>query len=87
MQGVPAAAPAPSLGPRVNVTNAAALPPGTQVILKDGMNTTVPIPALLAANTPLQLPPLPAGLYSVELAGAPDRFSIFRHPGTEMIDV
>jgi hypothetical protein len=84
------AAPAPAQpilhpGPPVNL---AALPAGTQVILIGADDAPVPgVGPLTAGPAPVPLPPLPAGLYSLQVVGSPGRETLFRQPRTEPVDV
>ena len=82
---LPAAPPFLSPGPVVNL---AALPPGTQVVLKDGDGVPVTgVDLLEAGPDPVQLPELTARLYSLEVVGDSNRFQVFRHPTTETVVV
>lgn len=74
-----------SVGPLVNL---AALPVGTQVVLKGGDNLPVPgVAPLVAGPVLVPLPELADGLYSLEVVGDPARYAMFRQPRQEPIDV
>ncbi len=65
-----------------------ALLAGTQVVLKDGQgNPVAGFPLLEAGHGPIALPPLPDGLYSLEVVDDRSRFEMFRHPGKEVVRV
>jgi uncharacterized caspase-like protein len=65
-------------GPKVYLNK---LPLGMQLVLKDGTKKVVAgVEPLVAGENPVQLPPLPPGLYLIEVADDPARKKIFSHP-------
>lgn len=83
----PAAAPiAPTLipGPMAVLAD---LPPGTELVLKDGDGPVDGAGPIIAGPDPVQLPALPPGLYTLEVVGQPEHYQDFRHPGREQVIV
>ena len=79
------AALAASSGPMVDTST---LVPGTQVLLRDGVNALVAnVPPIIAGPNAKTLPPIPDGLYSLEVVGAGGEPIIFKQPRVEPIYV
>lgn len=85
VQGPPAIAGAPTEGRLIDVS---ALPAGTQLILNGGDNTPLPGFAPLVVTGPsLLLPPLPRGLYLIQIADGSGRTKMFQEPSVEDVHV
>lgn len=85
VNGVATVAPKFAPGPAVHLDR---LPPGTRVFLRDGRSAFVPgIGPLVAGNGPIQLPPLPDGLYSLEVVDNTDLHATFRQPRDKVVYV
>lgn len=80
--------PAIGLARRNRIINVSTLPPGTQLILNGGDNMPLPgFEPFIVAGPTLQLPPLPRGLYLIQIADGSGRTKMFQEPGVEDIHV
>jgi Caspase domain len=81
---VAGAAPVPD-GPLLDVS---ALPAGTGLVLNGGDDKPIAgVGPFLVAGLTLQLPPLPASLYLIQVTDGSGRFKMFRQPATETVCV
>ncbi|TIU88542.1 MAG: hypothetical protein E5W03_06030 [Mesorhizobium sp.] len=82
---------APAVGgpiPTVRLIDVSALPNGTQLILNGGGNTPLPgIPPFVVAGPTIETPPLAPGLYSIDVNDGSGRYTMFKHPSAEPVDV
>lgn len=78
IEGAQGQAPQYQPGPKVEFAHCA---PGTPFLLKDGNDVPVVVnPPLIAGPSPVELPPLRDGLYSLEPVHAPAQAVLFKQP-------